>query len=200
MQVLDELSQTGCLAVFIAALQDDCDVEVSKKAVDLIKNFAKMLKQYNITKELLTSREIESPKRLENPNDCASYENIIFSANNGLSSEDSQYSSEVTNDSVDNNVSSNKQDSIIDEILNAQDMKLLETMFNSANEPVKNSVQIKTRTVLNPKDFLNIVLSNFENQANQKAQWLQDIDNFNSLLDDILSEYKPTDVNTMDCY
>lgn len=144
-------------------------------------------------------------------NSYDSPQNSYYSPQNSYSSQDSPNSYVVPqsndlqiNDNVmslrKNNALLLEQDSIIDEILNAQDLKLLETVYNSADEPVNNSVEIKKRSTLNPTDFLHAISGNFEEQPKQKEKWLQDIDSFNSLLDDILSEYKPNEANDMDCY
>lgn len=213
LQVLNQLSGIGCLAVFIAALQDDCDVEVSKTAVNLIKNFVEMLKQYKITAEDLLSIDTSSPKGVGSPRAYGSPQNSYFSSQNSYISPrnspkrydtppsvDSQYNSATPCSQMSDHSSLINQDSIIDEILDAQDMKLLESVFNSTDAPLKNSVGIKKRTVLNPSNFLEVVSSNFEGLSIQKAHWIQEIDNFNSLMDDILSEYEPGDLNSMDCY
>lgn len=205
LQVLNQLSQAGCLAVFIGALQDECDLEVSRKACSIIKTLVAMLKQYNITKESMESFA-SSPKSAGHAKD---YTSFTFSPQNSYTSPnvyttvesiDSQHNNEFTYAPQNRNDMVMNQDTIINEILDAQDMKLLESVFNSSNEPVKNSVQIKTRSVLDPKVFLDALSTDFEVETKEKAQWLQDIDNFNSLLDDMLREYKPTEVNTIDCY
>lgn len=205
LQVLNQLSEAGCLAVFIGALQDECDLEVSRKACSIIKKFVDMLKQYKITKECIDSCVSSSPRSLSSPKDFAS---LNFSPQNSYPSPktysapesiDSQYNSEVTC-TPNSQYMLIDQDAIIDEILDVQDMRLLETVYNSTNEPVRNSVQMKRRNILNPKDFLDAVSKDFEIDTKEKVQWLQDIDNFNSLLDDMLKEYKPTEVNTIDCY
>lgn len=165
-----------------------------------------MLKEYKITNECIDSNVSNSPRTATNIYD---YSNFPSPQNSYASSKtysapasvDSQYNSEIIGTPNSQYPMSITQDAIIDEILDAQDMKLLETVFNSTNEPVRNSVQIKERSVLDPKDFLNIVVTkDFEVNTKEKVQWLQDIDNFNSLLDDMLKEYKPTEVNTIDCY
>lgn len=213
LQVLNKLSEIGCLAVFIAALQDDCDLEVSKTAVNLIKHFIGMIKQYSVTQEDLTSMDTSSPRGVGSPKACGSPQTPFFICQNSYNSSenspnsltapksvDSQFSCATPVSQISDQSSVTNQDAIIDEILDAQDMKLLESVFNSKDVPLKNSVEIKKRIVLNPIDFLHAVSDNFENRVEQKAQWLQDIDNFNSLLNDILSEYEPSEVNNMDCY
>lgn len=217
--MLNQLSEVGCLSVFIAALQDDCDVEVSKKAVIIIKKFADMLKQYNITTEVLTSATSDCSMSVESEKGNGFLYNCQFSQNNSISllnncnsnrsGFDSCYNTQISEDSHwtddhlirQNSVSSKlNQDLIIDEIMNTQDLKLLENLYISTDKPSNNSVEIKKRRMLNPEEFLTVIYGSFEDQANQNTRGIQHNDSFDSLLDDILREYEPTELNSMECY
>lgn len=48
-KVLSELSQNGCLGVLLSALQDGCDVEVVRRAVDVTKKVVGFLKKHKVT-------------------------------------------------------------------------------------------------------------------------------------------------------
>lgn len=59
-KVLVELSKCGCLGVLLAAIQDDCDLEVVKKAVLITKNLANLLNTYNLMDDITSAST--SPK------------------------------------------------------------------------------------------------------------------------------------------
>lgn len=60
---------------------------------------------------------------------------------------------------------------------------------------------MKTKMYLAPSEFLTFIYHHSETNFKEKTQWLSSLDEFDSLLDDILKEYKVVaDVNSMDCY
>lgn len=48
-KVLLELSGNGCLEVLLSTMQDGCDAEVVKRAVDVTKKFVAFLKKYKVS-------------------------------------------------------------------------------------------------------------------------------------------------------
>lgn len=118
-KVLLELSANGCLKALTAAVQDDCDVDVIEKAVDVTKKFAGLLNKYNV--------------------------------------------------------------------LSSGDKFNLATRSSAGNEEVNG--------------FLEFVQKDLNKLVENKRNWLQNMDSFGSLLDDMLREYEEDeDVNSMDCY
>lgn len=49
VKVLEQLSECGCLSVLLSAMQDDCDLEVVKVAVDTTKKLVQLLNRYKLT-------------------------------------------------------------------------------------------------------------------------------------------------------
>lgn len=61
--------------------------------------------------------------------------------------------------------------------------------------------KMKTKQYLAPSEFLKFVYEHADQHSNEKQRWLDTLDEFDSLLDDILKEYNVvSDVNNMDCY
>lgn len=61
--------------------------------------------------------------------------------------------------------------------------------------------KMQTKQYLAPSEFLKFVYEHADQHSNEKQRWLDTLDEFDSLLDDILKEYNVvSDVNNMDCY
>ncbi|KAJ8953909.1 hypothetical protein NQ318_019149 [Aromia moschata] len=58
IQVLNQLSETGCLAVLVTAMRDDCDVEVIKAATKITDKFVRLLKDYRVRE---SNADLSSP-------------------------------------------------------------------------------------------------------------------------------------------
>ncbi|XP_072400780.1 uncharacterized protein [Diabrotica undecimpunctata] len=192
VRVLNELSQVGCLSVFYEALQDDCDIEVSKTATNTIKEFVDLLKNHQVT---VQSLQVHTPTPTTPVSPVT--EKVVFPPVAAPQIE--------VDDFIMPTAPSTPQyapisDSILEDILDTRDLNLLETVFNKLDEPSFKNIDIKKRQALKPELFLNLVYTDLERRLVEKSQWREQTDSFQSLLDDILKEYDNVDVNNMDCY
>nr|XP_023023764.1 uncharacterized protein LOC111511923 [Leptinotarsa decemlineata] len=191
-QVLRQLSLNGALAVFHSALQDQCDIQVRKYATNTIRDFVALLKKYSVAPEVPPATAA-SKKPLRNDT-SGSMASSCSRSETGPSSVDDILPSRISCDDV------GDLDKLLEEILDSQDINLLQSVFNSLDQPTHDYIQMKGRTVLSPSEFVNFVYSNFEFCTNERVEWVEVIDSFSSLLDDILKDYDKDDVNSMDCY
>ncbi|KAG5882254.1 hypothetical protein JTB14_014951 [Gonioctena quinquepunctata] len=193
VKVMHQLSLNGCLSVFHMALQDQCDLEVSKYATTTICDFVTLLKKYKIT-----SGDVASSTE---PTNTIHSEDVLGSQASSFSLSDT---SDMSMDGVVQNAPMENTDQtmedLLEDILNSRDINLLQSVFNTLDEPSSDFIKAQNRKVLPPKDFINLIYSNFEFYTKEKVDWVKGIDNFDSLLDDILKEYDTSDVNSMDCY
>ncbi|KAJ8977091.1 hypothetical protein NQ317_003645 [Molorchus minor] len=204
IKVLNQLSETGCLAVLVAALQDDCDVEVTKEATKITKDFIDLLKKYNVDDSNANMSSPPSPVMacLNNPPSVASSAVASTSGDSQYHSMSpmSQISQSSQNDSPQAGSYEEMADSILDEIINSQDVNLLRGVYNETDCFPVSCLPMRNRRVITPSDFLKFTYNDLEAYASKKTKWMNDMDDFGSLLDDILKEYDDGDVNSMDCY
>ncbi|VEN47491.1 unnamed protein product [Callosobruchus maculatus] len=198
IKVLEQLSATGCLAVFAAALQDDSDLEVAKTALDLIKDFVSMLKKYKVTEQDLVLSAPVSP--------LDRFSNSPFSSVPSVRSLDSQYgtmspASDLFQMDLAQSVASTPIDeAILESILDSEDIGLLDAVSNSPNQVAETEVNLKTKQIMPSRHFLNFIYGDLDGRLKERSRWLEQIDSFDSLLDDILKDYQVEGVNAMDCY
>lgn len=191
IKVLNQLSKTGCLAVFFHALQDDSDIEVVKAAFKHIQSFAEMLKKYEVYGHIVATTQIEqhemdsctdmisegSPRHVESL-DIPNQENLPINAFHYASSE-----------------------TVLEDILDIQDLKLLEKIgkFSQTKQEI-DSTQIKQKLYMPSEEFLKFIHQNLECCLTSKTKWINEQDSFESLLDDMIREYDYEDLTIMDCY
>lgn len=181
-KVLHQLSQCGCLGVFVAAMQDDCDLEVMKKAAEKLKKIARLFSLYNMDKVYTCP---PSPSASSSVVNCPKFNQPVqtSSLNTPPVTPRMDYSDEV-----------------IDQIINSTDMNLLTNVYNPSGDTPMKPVPNNTNMInVSPEAFLAILRSDLDGIVNEKTKWLQNIDDLDSLLDDMLKCYNG-DVNSMDCY
>ncbi|KAI4456511.1 brca1-associated atm activator 1 [Holotrichia oblita] len=180
-KVLYQLSQSGCLGVFVAAMQDDCDLEVMKTAAEKMKKIAKFFNLYNMDKVYTCSKSPTTPSHVST---SQKFNPPIHPStlNTPPITPRMDYSDEV-----------------IDQIVQSSDINLLTNVYNPSDE-VSTRPKFNTHVVeVTPEAFLSVLHSDLDAIVNEKTKWLQNIDDLNSLLDDMLKCYNG-DVNSMDCY
>lgn len=161
-KVLVQLSECKCLSVLMFAMQDDCDFEVSKKAVEITQKLANLLKMYNVS----LSTAPMSPS----------------SASSGFSSPASQrvaFSEEVVNDIVnanDLNLLGNvynyeRMDSGVSGITESRSVQIVapETFFGFIQKDLSGIVTEKTKWLSSIDDLnslLDDMLKSYEDEVN----------------------------------
>ncbi|CAH2003808.1 unnamed protein product [Acanthoscelides obtectus] len=194
IKVLEQLSATGCLAVFAAALQDDSDLEVAKTALVLIKDFVAMLKKYKVTEQDLVLSTPVSP--------LDSFITSPFPSASSVRSLDSQYGTMSPSSDVFQmdlvQASTPINDTILESILDSEDIGLLDSLPHSSQ--VTETVNLRTKQVMPNSVFINFIYGDLDGRLKERSRWLKQIGSFDSLLDDILKDYQVEGVNSMDCY
>ncbi|KAK4874486.1 hypothetical protein RN001_013846 [Aquatica leii] len=168
--VLEELSKCGCLGVLVTAMQDNCDIKVLKKAVEITKTLSNFLKLYNIIRDTSTEASLS-------PTPIMSAINVV---NNSATI--NEYSDAVVND-----------------IVNCQDIRLLVNVMAKEQDIYSFSGLVPKQNIVSAKDFLSFIQRDLDKMVTERTTWLNQIDDLGSLLDDILKCYD-NDINAMDCY
>lgn len=181
-KALTELSKCGCLGVLITAVSEDYELQVSKKALEITKILTSLLTKYNVksgSNNVRTSSSRSSSSSSSNP--CSPIQSIsspIF------------VSSKSTFDN-----------DILEEVLDSKDINIIDDLMNLNPAPVSSNTYLKDLIVVSPEIFLNFIQKDLDTIITQRADWLNDIDGLNSLLDDMLKTYNyDDDINQMDCY
>ena len=204
-KVLQQLSANGCLGVFMAAIQDECDLEVLqnilhntsfikiettnnflqvvKLAVAKCKKFAQLLQNYNFTSVYYPKSNPNSPKTT--PMICPS---------TCQKSPDSTFNTPPVTPVVD------YSDDVIDQIINSTDLNLLSIAYSlKQGACVTMDYHRANIEKISPETFLAFIQTNLDSLVEGKVQWHNFIEDLDSLLDDMLKDYEPN-VNDMDCY
>uniref|UniRef100_A0AAR5PC34 BRCA1-associated ATM activator 1 n=2 Tax=Dendroctonus ponderosae TaxID=77166 RepID=A0AAR5PC34_DENPD len=108
---------------------------------------------------------------------------------------------EDVNFTRDSNFDPQQVELIMDDLLNSSDLTFLQKIYSPNDQVENNACRMQTKMYLAPSEFLTFVYQHAETNFKEKTQWLSSLDEFDSLLDDILKEYNVVpDVNSMDCY
>lgn len=169
-KVLLQLSDCGCLGILISAIQDDCDIEVVKQAVDITKKLLHLTKRYNVT-----------------PVTCKT-----FGCTSGTIP--SPGSSEIT---------SLTSEEMISSLLNYNDSSVRSNISSPAASVVSFSSRSSSSVkIVSPTYFMDFVQQDLDELVNARKEWLNGLDSFSSVLDDMLKSYDEINqnINSMDCY
>ncbi|XP_044758140.1 uncharacterized protein LOC123316242 [Coccinella septempunctata] len=174
MRALDELSEMNCLTVLKQAISDDCDLQISKKGLEVSKVLVDLIEKYNIA------------------------ENIILDEK-GPPSNDSCYSSIVPSTP---SPSCQNSDEVIEKILEVSDNSLLKDVYSPGNDYPMNIRQNKigTRKNVTSAEFIISTKKNYKSLVSEREKWINSLDSLSSLLNDMLYNYELVDTNSMDCY
>ncbi|CAG9767146.1 unnamed protein product [Ceutorhynchus assimilis] len=109
--------------------------------------------------------------------------------------------SEQNNDKETPSYDSVRADLVLDDLLNGNDMSFLEQIYNPKDQMQNTNSQMQKRQYLAPSEFVKFIYDASVNlPATEENKSLNGLNEFDSLLDDILKEYNIVDINSMDCY
>lgn len=181
--ILNELSALGCLGVLLECLNDDCDLEVLKIAVAIIKDIMAFLSKYNYLEQNTLAEPTVSD--VGPPSVC----NSIVESETGEA------------------IAYMDADSIIEAIISANDINLLATAyenqlnFKSENITLFDEQYFKRFGKVTASKFIRQIQSiNLDRLPEQRQDWIDKNDSFSSLLDDIVVSLKIDNLSSADCY
>ncbi|KAK9888026.1 hypothetical protein WA026_000309 [Henosepilachna vigintioctopunctata] len=174
MRVLDDLSKNACLTILKHSIWDDCDLQVSKKGSEISKHLVDLIQKYNIVVDI--SLEEESPLSNDSCYSSVMYASPSPSTQNG--------------------------DDVIDQIMSVSDTYLLKDVYNPGNVCNSNIgvTDVSYRHIVTASEFINLTKKNIGSVSKAKETWVNSLDSFSSLLNDMLENYERSDTNAMDCY
>lgn len=203
-KVLVKLSTFGCLGVLLASLDDQDDVMVVRKGVDVIKSLTEFLDKYNYWEEV---REHQNP--IQRPKTEASTSSSTdlpiemkrVRTDDGMNVE----MSNVVNDDMFNS------DNVIQSIVSAQDISLLSKAYENqlnvdadgtSNETSEEHKEhFKGFREITPETFLNrIKATDLSDLLKTRTEWLAQTESFSSLLNDMSYSLQAHEEHDADCY
>lgn len=212
-KVLNELALRGCLGVLLACLNDDCDLEVVKRAIRTIRKLMSFLDKYNFIEEY---KKLVNPAKNEHP--PGSFISVIDTNY----SEHKKTTSQLWTNSQRNDADYSSgnvpclvnSDEIIDSIVNLDDVNLLSISYKtnmSVIDPTSKSCNCESSKVhddlfkkyaeVTADDFLEKISKiDFTDLIASRERWMLKTESFGSLLDDVLFSYYAAEVNDADCY
>lgn len=214
-KVLNELSVRGCLGIFLQCLDDSADLEVIKVASCIVIRLQGFLDRYHYLDEMTAELRPVSAVMDTNFNKSHSKLNI----NGGLSSMDlsattissgGQPQAERNNADVGQSMKLLDADGVIESIVGAQDVNLLTHAYKNhmqvnENETVQPQIPAdyyKQFASVTPEEFLRKIQGlDLAKLAETRSTWIAQIENYESLLDDILQSFNDNlESNDADCY
>lgn len=224
-EVLKELAMRGSLGIFLHCLDDSSDLEVVKVATSIVQRLQMFLDRYHYMEEVV-NRSGDSPpiwKPTMDTNFVRDQESNILTE---FSEERSRNSADLPSNgnrqsmrastSSEGVIESNRDaDGVIEAIVEAQDVNLLAHAYENqlqveagagvdgTEKELIPEVYYKQFATVTPVQFLRRVYSmDLEKWAEERATWIAQIENFDSLLDDILLglEKQGEAANDADCY
>lgn len=206
-------------------MDDTADLEVVKVAAAIVKRLQSFLDKYHYMEEVGAGQEQgdTSSRGSIDSSYIKDHSNLVFNAENGeWNNADLGMTPKPTTTTTTPHPSkspplatssSPDQDGVIDSIVDAQDVNLLATAYENQLQvdrakEAEGSTQIaedyyKQFAVVSPGEFLRKVYAlDLEKLAENRSTWIAQIENFESLLDDILLGFDEENLaaNDADCY
>lgn len=209
-KILDELQLRGCLGVLLECLNDDCDFEVVKETVIVIKKVTVNLGKYNyVNQKEKLEKHIVGPEKM--PMIDSNYSEVKRTSLSSIESPQVRNNADIFGTASCEDVEKSS-DKIIEAIVNSKDVNLLASAYENQMKVNENTETASEDEIKIDKDyykkfhisidvFLNkIYSSNLDEMIEQKNEWMSQAESFNSLLDDILSSFNESNCNGADCY
>lgn len=205
-KVLDKLSTSGCLGVLLASLEDQDDVLVVEKGVEVIKSLKEFYHEYNYCKELEENRA-----NMRQPSKSSSAEGPGGSKDikTDIKMDTSPVAEPVEPQT--NDVDMPNSDDVIQAIISAQDINLLSKAYeNQLNvDPIETSKQMsieneqhfKLFQMVTPEVFVDKINAiNLNDLLQTRTNWLAQTESFSSLLNDMSYSLQAHEQHDADCY
>lgn len=198
-KVLNELSVRGCLGVLLNCLDDSCDLEVVKVTVTLIEKLKSFLDRYNYIDHFKNTKPVAENRSVIDSNYNKRVESQL---------RENKVMEHVPRNNADVGRSDVFSETILESIVAAQDVNLLVHAYESQmsvdkeSKPQIDAQYFKEFAKVSPEEFLEkIVQLDMNEMIKIRSDWIMHIENFDSLLDDILFSFKDkVDINDADCY
>lgn len=203
--ILNDLSTKGCLGVFLACLNDDCDLEVVKLAIETTRTLKASLIKYNYLKD---SQSSSASPPVQTTRSSIEITDTNFSEFSSPPTEKLKLENDeqvnLTNGPLTSNLTD--MDDILDGIVDADDVTLLASAYanqmnvnNSKSSTIKDDYY-KTYYV-SVDEFLETIFKiDLDDLLLSKSHWITQTESFDSLLNDILLSFKNLSNNDADCY
>lgn len=209
-KILDELQLRGCLGVLLECLNDDCDFEVVKESVTVIKKVIENLGMYNyVNQKEKLEKHVVGPEKM--PMIDSNYSEVKRTSLSSIESPQVRNNADIFG-TASNEEMEKSSDQIIEAIVNSKDVNLLASAYENQMKVDENSETASEDEVTIDKDYYKkfhvsidvflskIYSSNLDELISQKNEWMSQTESFNSLLDDILASFNESNCNGADCY
>lgn len=205
-KILNDLSTKGCLGVFLACLNDDCDLQVVKLAIITIQKLLTSLIKYNYKEDShSTSVSSISPPKSSIEITDTNFSEFASPPTCNLELNDVEERPLTNGPSHSSATNLIKMNEILDSIVDADDMTLLadayDNQLNVNNSKSKIKDDYYKTFYVSASEFLKTIYKiNLDEVLQSKSHWISQTENFESLLDDILLSFKDLNINDADCY
>lgn len=214
-KVLNELSLRGCLGVLMTCMQDN-DLEVAKKTVAVVEKLLRYLNKYNFIEQYNKTKKAtaENGKVPVLDSNYSEFYGNNSSGENGpvvRNNADFSKTTEVTLTQDNGGCGANgdcfPDDTIIESIVQEQDVVLLSNNYRANCNPTCDDVKMgqidenlfKKYATISPDEFLHFINNtDLVKLIENKSEWLQHTENFSTLLDDVLRSFGHN--VDLDCY
>lgn len=209
-KVLVKLSTFGCLGVLLASLEDQDDLLVVKKGVDVIRSLTEFLDKYNYWEEV-RDNHFSTTRSMSNDSSTStgtpsSSKDIAMDITENSSSIDTKIATQMN----DSNSEPPNSDDVIQSIVSAQDINLLSKAYENqmnvdtdgaSNQTEENAGYFKCLREITPEIFLDTIRTTDLNALLQtRTDWLAQTESLSSLLNDMSYSLQAHEQHDADCY
>lgn len=200
-RILDELSTRGALGVLLECLNDNCDLEVVKRAARMVAKIRMFLNSYDYMSEL-NHPEPTATGHQHSGSAASSLDDTVLIDEEMVSPPPPDATSMAFDTHSDN---------IIESIVSLDDINLLVHAYENQLKVDERPVEHSETTIddegfqklvsVKPIDYLQRIGSiDLEAMIESRVCWIHKNESFDSLLDDIMFSLEIADINEADCY